>query len=420
MTNKNRLLGLCAILALLISLTVSASDWPGWRGPQSTAVADDASLPVTWSPEENVLWKIDLPGRGASSPTILGERIYLTTQMETDALHVLALDRDSGRIVWNTEVALGRMKSHDLHNMATATVVAEGNHLWALFGTGDLVGLDASGKILWRRNLQEDHGAYDILWGMGTSPLFYDGKLFVACLHQGPSYVLAIDALTGKDVWKKERDLEAKGEARDSYSSPILARAEGRTLIVVSGADHITAYNPDTGDQVWIRGGLQVPNPYGRTIAGPVATDGIVVTVASGFRNQGKVVAVKSDGRGDVTDSQVLWTCERYSPDCPSPVIYRDQVYFIRDDGIASCLDLRTGEPRWQERLFSENVKVSPVAGDDKVYFTSGQANTVVVEANPMLRILATNRLEQPTVSTPALSDGKIFVRAGGSLYAFE
>ena len=420
MCYQKSLLSCCFALAAFASQQVFASDWPGWRGPLGSAVTDESSLPVSWSADENVFWKTELPGHGASSPTILGQRIYLTTQLEDDSLHVLALDRDSGRLVWDKEVARGRLKAHELHNMATATVAAEEGHVWALFGTGDFVGLKTDGTIVWQRNLQKDHGAYDILWGMGTSPIYHDGKLFVACLNQGPSYVLAVDALTGRDVWKQERDVEAKGEALDSYSSPVLARTGERTLVVVSGADHVNAYDPDTGEQVWISRGLQVPNPYGRTIAGPTATDDIVVTVASGFRNQGKVVAVKSDGRGDVTETHRLWTCERYSPDCPSPLIYDGNVYFIRDDGIASCLDLRTGEPHWQERLFSENVKVSPVAGDGKVYFTSGQANTVVVSAAPALEILATNRLDQPTVSTPAISDGKFFIRAGKNLYAVE
>jgi len=162
---------------------------------------------------------------------------------------------------------------------------------------------------------------------------------------------------------------------------------------------------------------MKVSDPYGRTISGPTASEGIIVAVASGFQNRGYTIGLKTGGPGMIPASQRLWTCQKYSADCPSPVIHNGHVFFIRDDGMASCLDLTTGEARWQERLFSDNVKVSPVAADGKVYFMSGQGNCVVVKAEPRLQVLATNELKEATLSSPAISGGQLFVRTDQRLY---
>ncbi len=167
-------------------------------------------------------------------------------------------------------------------------------------------------------------------------------------------------------------------------------------------------------------GGFKVPHPYGRTISGPTAGEGVLVAVASGFQNRGFTVAVKTGGKGNITETHRLWTCSKFSPDCPTPVIYQGKLFFIRDDGMASCLDLKTGEPYWQERLFSADVKVSPVAGDGKIYFMNGQGNCAVVKAGAKLEVLATNELNEATLSTPAISAGRLFVRTDGHLYCVK
>jgi outer membrane protein assembly factor BamB len=217
--------------------------------------------------------------------------------------------------------------------------------------------------------------------------------------------------------WKKDRNLEPKDEAQDSYSSPIFLRGDGRTQIVVAGAESLNAYDPANGEEIWICGGLKVQHPYGRTISGPTTGEGVIVTVASGFQNRGYTVGLKLGGKGNITGTHRLWTCDKFSSDCPSPVIYEGKVFFIRDDGIASCLDLKTGQAHWQERIFSANVKVSPVAGDGKIYFMNGQGNCTVVTAAPKLEVLATNELNEPTLSTPAIGDHKLFIRTEGHLY---
>jgi outer membrane protein assembly factor BamB len=295
--------------------------------------------------------------------------------------------------------------------------VSDGEHIWVVFGTGDMACLNRDGTIQWQRNFVKEYGAIKTNHGYGSSPMLLDGRLFVVCMHQGPSWVLAIDALTGKNVWKKDRNLGQTDEAQDSYSSPIFIRAGGRAQLVIEGAESINAYDPATGTELWNRDGLKVPHPYGRTIAGPAAGEGRVIAVASGFQNRGYTVALKSDGQGKLKEADQFWKMEKFSADCPTPVVYKGNVFTIRDDGMASCVDLKTGEARWQERLFSANVKVSPVAGDDKVYFLSGQGNCYVVKAAPKLEILATNELKEATLSTPAISDGWLFIRTERNLY---
>ncbi len=401
----------CALLGA-VAFPVLAADWSNWRGPDGLGVSHDTGFPLEWSKSKNVAWIAQVPGKGSSSPVVVGGRVYVTVQTEDTGMHLVALDRKTGAVVWDREVAKGKAKAHQLHNMATPTAVADGRHVWALFGTGDLACTDLDGKIVWQRDLGKEYGAYNANHGYGSSPMLLDGRVYVAWLHQGPSYLLAVDAATGKDVWKKDRDLGAKEEAKDSYSSPLFLRSGGRTEVVLAGGGAVDAYDPATGAQRWFAKGFEVPHPYGRTIAGATAGEGLVVAVASGFQNRGYTVALRKGGTGDVTTSHRAWSFNKFSPDCPTPVIHRGLLFTIRDDGMASCVDLKTGEPHWQERLFTENVKVSPVAADGRIYFTSGQGNCAVVKAAAKFEVLARNERAEETLCTPALSDGRIYLRS--------
>ena len=397
--------------------SVQGADWPCWRGPDNLGVSTEEHLPLHWSRDKNVAWTATLPGKGASSPVVVGDRVYVTTQTADTGLHVLAFDAAHGRLVWEREIGRGKLHTNPLHNMATPTPVATDQFVWAFFGTGDLACLDREGRVTWQINLVRKHGTYKNNHGMGTSPMLLDGKLYLACMQQGPSYLAAVDARSGAEVWLKDRTLGPTDEAQDSYSSPIILRVGGAPELVLAGAEAVTAYAPTTGDLLWRYGGLKVPNPYGRTISGPTAGEGVVIAVASGFQNQGYTLALKPEGHGDLPPERRLWTQRKFSPDCPTPLVYRGAVYLMRDDGIASCLDLQTGAARWQERLFTGNVKVSPVAGDGRVYFTSGQSECKVLKAGPTLEVLATNRLDEPTLATPALSHGRAYLRTEEHLY---
>jgi outer membrane protein assembly factor BamB len=404
-------------LPLVLVLNSSASDWPCWRGPSGLGVSPAKNVPLEWAKDKNVVWKAMLPGKGASSPVVIGNRVYVTTQTPDTALHVLAIDREQGKVVWDREVGRGKLKANNLHNMSTPTPVGDGRRVYVMFGTGDFAALNQDGEIVWQRNLVTEYGKYNFNHGYGSSPMLLNDRLYVVCLHQGPSYLLAVDAGTGQNVWKKDRNLESKDEAQDSYSSPIWVQKGTGTELVLAGAETISGYDPKSGDEIWRFGGLKVPHPYGRTIAGPTAADGVIVVVASGFQNRGYTVALKDGGKGNITETHKMWSSSKYSADCPTPVILGGKLFSIRDDGMATCLDLKTGEPYWQERLFSENVKVSPIAAEGKIYFTSNQANTTVVNAAEKFQVLATNKLNEATLATPAVADGKLFIRTDGNLY---
>lgn len=408
-------------LTLIFSaLCLPAADWPCFHGPDGLGVSSERGLPLKWSKKENIAWHLPLAGKGASSPVVVGGRVYLTSQTDDTGLHVLAVDARDGRLLWDKEVGKGKAKAHQLHNMATPTAVADAERVWVRFGTGLVVCLDAEGKVLWERALGKELGEYNANHGMGTSPMLREGRLYVATMHQAPSYLLALDAKTGKDVWKKERNLGPKDEAQDSYSSPIFVKAGRSTEVVLAGAEAVNAYDPVTGSELWFHGGLKVPHPYGRTISGPAAGDGVVVVVASGFQNRGFTIGLKAEGSGQRPESDRLWTCTKFSPDCGTPIVYRGKVYFMRDDGIASCLDAKTGEAHWQERLYTANVKVSPVAADGYVYFMNGQGNTAVVKAATQLEVVATNELNETTLCSPAISGGRIYLRTEGGLYCVK
>ena len=400
----------------LLTASALATDWPCWRGADGLGVSPDAGFPTDWSRTHHVTWSVPVPGKGASSPIVVGNRVYLTAQTADTGLHVLAIDRSTGAITWDRELAQGTGKAHQLHNMATPTAVSDGRLVWSLFGTGDLACLSADGQVVWQRNLGKEYGPYTANHGYGSSPMLLNGRLFITMMHQGPSYLLAVDARTGTNLWKVDRNLGAREEANDSYSSPLVVHDGDRTDVVLAGAEAVTAYDPLTGTARWTVKGLDVPHAYGRTISGLTAGEGMVIAVASGFQNRGYTTALRTGGAGDVTPTHRAWTLNKFSPDCPTPVIHRGLLFSIRDDGMASCVNLKTGEPHWQERLFSDNVKVSPVAADGRIYFTSGQANCTVVRASETFEVLARNLWNEETLSTPALSNGQIFLRTVGGL----
>ncbi len=401
----------------LTSITLNAADWPAWRGIDGRGLSAEKGVPLQWSKDQNIAWRTVLVGKGASSPIVVGNRIYLTSQTSDNGLHVLALDTETGAVVWDTEVGRGKLPAHNLHNMATPTAVSDGKSVWALFGTGDYARIDFNGKIIWSHNFVKGSSPIKTNHGYGISPVLLEGRLYLSLMHQGPSWIMAIDAATGHEVWRRERSSAAIAEAQDSYSTPCLLRHEGTVQLVVAGAEVLNAYDPVTGAEVWKVDGIKVPHPYGRTIAGPTAGEGAIVTVASGFQNRGFTQCIRAGGQGNLTATHSLWSNPKFSADCPTPVIYKGLLFTIRDDGMASCLDLKTGEAKWQERLFTDNVKVSPVIAEGRVYFLSGQAQCVVVNATSEFKILARNELKESTLSSPAIARKSVYLRTDEALY---
>lgn len=412
-------------LVLCSTLPASADSWPQFRGTTGSGVSSESNLPAEWSADSGVLWKTDLPGFANSSPAVTEKYVVLTTQAKDESLWVLVLDRKSGAVVQKVSVGTGKLAAKGpanlyahRHNAATPSPIAQGDRVWAFFGTGLLVCLSAtSGDVIWQKDMVKEYGAYDITFGMGSSPRLWGDQLYVSCLTKGATYVVALNAATGKEKWKADRKLPADDDGPDAYSTPVIA---GNDLLI-SGSDHINAYDLLTGKQKWVSGGLKIDSPYGRVIASPVPTpEGIVIAASGnpGGAGKGRVIAVNTiDGSGDLSDRKV-WTQPKSSPDSSTPVALNGLVFMAADSGVVTCVDVQTGDVKYTKRIAKGPYHASLVAGDNKIYLQSTTGTCTVLQADDSGKVLAENTLPGQFYATPAVSDGVIFLRAYERIFA--
>jgi outer membrane protein assembly factor BamB len=378
-------------------------DWPEFRGPTGQGHSNERGLPLAWSESANVRWKAAIPGKGWSSPTIKGDRIWLTTATEEGrSLRAIAVDLQTGAIVHNIEVF--RLKNpgsiHSKNSHASPTPVLEGDKVYLHFGARGTACLTQSGEVVWKTQLAYDNGQH----GPGGSPIIYDDLLIVSCDGQDVQYVAGIDKATGKTRWKRSR------EGAQAYTTPLLLRLPEGDQVVSPGAFRAIAYEPRTGKEIWHvkygQGFSNVPRPvYGHGM----------VFICTGF-HQPSLLAVRPDGRGDVTKSHVVWTLNRGVPLTPSPLLVGDEMYLINDSGIASCIDAKTGEERWRARI-GGNHSASPIYADGRIYFLSEEGESVVIAPGRQFQILARNQLDAETLASMSIARGSIFIRSQTHLY---
>ena len=394
-----------------------AGNWPQWRGPFLNGTSDERNLPLKWSPEENVAWKLPLPDRSGSTPIVWGNHVFLNVA-EGDDLFLWAVDKQKGAVLWKQRLGGGN-KQMRKHNMSSPSPVTDGRHVWIMTGTGLLKAFDFAGKELWARDIQKDYGEFGLNWGYASSPLLHEDSLYVQVLHgmrtDDPSYVLRVNKATGKTLWKVDRPTDAIQESPDSYTTPALLR-HGKTVeIVVTGGDVVTGHDPATGKELWRAKGLNPENaPFYRIVASPIVYDGVVYAPT----RVKPLLALRAGGRGDVTTSHLLWSTPN-GPDVPTPVTDGKYFYIVNDKGIVYCLDAKTGKEVYgQQRLKPGTYSASPVLADGKIYVTSEDGLTSVFKAGPAFEVLAENPLNEYSLSSPAVSDGQIFIRTAGALYA--
>jgi outer membrane protein assembly factor BamB len=409
------------LITVFLGSTARAQDWPNWRGPTYDGVSSARQTPTHWNTTENVLWKVKLPGIGASTPAVSGSHVFVTCGEEGENA-VICLDLD-GTELWRTRVGQEIAGKHKKGSGSNPSPVVDGEHVYVYFKSSDLACLNYDGKVIWHHNLRRLFGdaSYDdeaLWWDLGSSPVLMGDKLIVASMTSGPSFLTAIDKQSGNVIWKQDRNLNAPRESNQSYTTPVPVHADGKELLVVAGADHVTAHDAATGHEIWRLGGLNPSgHEYFRSISSPVISDGIVVVP---YARGETLTAIRMGGSGELGASHVAWKGEEISSDVPTPAAADGRVYVVRDRGELACLDIKTGKILWRgalERSGSYAYSASPILADGKIYVTREDGLTTVLAQGDQWKVLATNPLDGFVVATPVLLDGRILLRSDTHLY---
>jgi outer membrane protein assembly factor BamB len=396
---------------------VGAESWPNWRGPQLNGTSTESGLPVRWSVTENITWKTPMPERSGSTPIVWGDHVFVSVG-EGPNLSLWALDRAKGTVRWKRPLGAGNRRMMK-QQMSSPSPVTDGRMVWVMTGTGLLKAFDLAGTEKWSRDIPAEYGRFGLQWGYASSPLLLEDSLVVQVLHgmhtDDPSYVMRIDKATGKNMWRVVRQTRAEFESPDAYTTPTLVKTAAGTEIVITGADVVTGHDMATGREIWRIDGLNPRNSFDyRIVASPVVHGDLIIAPT----RERPMLALKAGGRGDATKSHVLWSFDR-GPDVPTPVTDGTYVYSINDRGIMYCLEAKTGKVVYgPQRLRNATYSGSPVLADGRIYITDEDGMTSVVKAGPTYQLLAENDLVDYTLSSPAISDGQIFIRTAAALYA--
>jgi outer membrane protein assembly factor BamB len=435
----------CFLLGSLHGSPAWGENWPSFRGSHASGVADGMDLPKVWDAEtgEGMRFKVELPGLAHSSPVIWGDRLFLTTAVSSDPKasfkpglygsgeasgdrsvqqwQILCLDKATGKTLWKETATRGQPKEkrHLKSTYANATPATDGEHVVAFFGSEGLFGYTVEGKFLWKVEVGKlDVGAYDLPsyeWGSASSPIIYDGKVFVQCDQQKGSFLLAVDVKTGETVWRTVRD------ELPSWGTPTVYPGGERAELITNGSNFIRAYDPATGEELWRLGGSSKI-----TAPTPVFAEGLII-VASGRAPERPIFAIRPGGNGDITlaegsthNARIAWSKTRRGGYMPTPLIYEGKVYVLENSGLLGCYDLGSGKEHYHDRIphRANGFSASPVAADGRVYLAGEDGLVFVVEAGAAMKLLDIHTVGEPLMATPALSDGTLYLRGSHHLFA--
>lgn len=393
-------------------------DWPQFRGPDGQGHGVGHNLPIKWSEITNIAWKTDLPGEGWSSPVIHNGKIWMTTAInDSSTLKVLCVDQATGKL--EQDIVVFQVptpgKIHSKNGHASPTPLIDNGRIFVHFGAHGTACLDETGKILWKTKLNYYHHH-----GPASSPIVVGQKLIIPCDGFERSYydkevksdvtdfqyLAALNVETGDVIWKRPH------KGRHSYATPLLIEVDGKPQIISPGGDRVGAYDPETGDEIW---GVRYTG-YS-LIPRPVFGHGLVF-VCTGYDNA-QLLAIRPDGNGDVTGSHVSWNFKQGVSFTPSPILVGDELYFVSDGGIATCVEAETGKMLWKRRL-GGNFSASPVFADDKIYFIAEEGSAHVLAPGKQYKRLSINKLNGTTFASPAISGNAIYLRSDKSLYRIE
>jgi len=421
---------LCGLM--LTANTLHAENWPNWRGPLNNGISTEKNVPLEWSATENVAWKAPLPGPAGSTPVVWEDHIFLTSMDnsgEGKDAYLIALNTQ-GKELWRHKLGSGTNKARgdEGNNPAAPSPVTDGKHVWGFIGTGDLFCFDFDGNVVWKTNLQDRYGKFDIQFGFTSSPVLADNKLMFQLIHgewneePQPAWVIALDKTTGKEIWKHYRKSDAFAENVHSYASPILYEDDQQQFLLSHGADYIIAHDLETGNELWRCGGLNPKDSYNkflRLVASPAMAPGIIVVPSA---KKGPVLGLKPDGKGNITSdvSAYHWKRDRDTPDVSSPLIVDGIVYLCRENGDLIAMDAETGEELYYERVHRIRHRASPVYADGHIYLTGRDGKVSVIKAGRKFEIVSENEVGEDMSASPVISNGRIYLRTFDSLWAIE
>ncbi len=402
--------------SFILSPSSFSSDWPEFRGPTKDGHSDAVGLPVAWSKVRNVVWKTALPGKAWSSPIVVGSRIYLTNAVaakneanprDARSLRVLALNAADGKVAWDTEVFSVADPSgaggHQKNSFASPTPVFADGMIYAHFGHFGTACVDAAGRLVWRTQ----ELAYKPVHGNGGGPVIADDLLIFNCDAEENPFVAALDRATGAVRWKVARDVDAK--KKFSFCTPLLIEAAGVRQLISPGSNVVAALNPKDGSEIW-----RVRYEGYSVVPRPVYAQGLIF-LSTGF-DRPVVLAIRPDGRGDVTETHVAWRMEKQAPHTPSMLVVGPDLFLVADKGLVTCADAKTGAIHWQERVAGP-CSASPLHAEGRIYIQDEKGVGHVIKAARRLERVATNDLGEPTLASYAVSGKNLIIRTQGAVY---
>lgn len=414
-------LRLAVLIALFVPTFVVADNWPQWRGPKNDGVSPAKDVPIEWGKDKNVVWKFKMPGNGSSTPCIYGDNVFLTDIDGADV--VLMCIGTDGSFRWKEKIAPvpgGKSGRDGEGNSASASCSSDGKRVWAFAGSGNLVCYTVAGKKVWEKDVRKygKDQKFVIQFGIHWTPVLYQGKLYLQVMHRNAQKVVALDAATGNDIWEVERPGYSKGESPDTYSSAFMWEGEGGPLLVTHGNDYCTAHRLDDGKEVWRVAGLN-PNESGqwRFVASPLVTPNLIVVPSC---KNGPLVGlnpVGAQGTINPENKAELWRYKS-TPDVVSPLLV-DGIVYLMDNGPLTALNAKTGIQIYRKDLAKGTYRGNLVAAEGKIYVVNREGMGSVVQAGKEFKILATNDLKEKVYASPAIVDGRIYIRTWDNLYCF-
>ena len=440
-----RMFSLLVTICFLMPIPAAGQNWPSFRGPSATGIAEGYPLPVKWHIErsENVRWKTSIPGLGHSSPAIWGNRIFVTTAVKDKgqselkvglygdvksvteknifSWHVYCIDRRTGQILWNRESHKGKpkVKRHPKSTHASPTPCTDGNYVVAFFGSEGMYCYDMEGNLIWKKDLGKlDWGFFSspsAQWGGGSSSVIHEQMVIIQCDVQENSFLAAFDLADGAQIWKTPRN------DFPTWGTPTVYTGKEHSQIIVNGYKHIGGYDIKTGKEIWkMKGGGDIPIPT------PIVGHNLIyITKAHGGKSP--IYAVRLSATGDISldedessNKHIAWSYSKDGNYIPTPILYNDYLYCCSDKGKLSCIEAETGKQLYRESISSSSVpfSASPVAADGKIYCTAEKGDIYVVKAGPEFKLIGTNKMNETCMATPAISQGALFFRTRHHLVA--